>query len=368
MEEYLASIYFNPENPASFSGAAKLYRTVKAEGRWTISHKQIKHWLESQDAYTLHHRVRRNFPRNRVVVSGIGSQMDMDLADMRSYSKKNKGYNHILVGIDIFSRVLYTKPLKTKTGKEVASALSEMLHKVPVKKVRTDKGKEWLNAQVAAFFKKEKIHHFVTQNTEQKANFAERVIKTLKGRIMRYFTHKQTHEWIDHLPAFTQSYNYSFHRSIGMTPRQVSQENESELWLKQYLPVPRKEKKPVKPKQKKFRFSFQVGEMVRLSHIKAVFDREYDQRWTGEIFKITSRAIRAGLGIYTLEDMLSEPLTGSFYQSELQRVHIDPEKLYKVDKVLKKRKVKGEKQVFVSWLHWPNKFNSWIPETEIVDL
>jgi hypothetical protein len=369
MEDYLASIYFNPEHSASFSGVDKLYRVVKEEGRWNISRDQIQKWLSAQDVYTLHHRVLRSFPRNRVVVSGIGSQMDMDLADMRSFSKKNKGYNHIILGIDIFSRVLYTRPLKTKTGKEVVKVLSEMLEKVPVKKIRTDKGSEWLNADVSAFFKRKKIHHFVTQNTEQKANYAERAIKTLKGRIMRFFTHKQTHEWLDHLQEFTESYNNSFHRSIGMTPRQVSKENESELWLKQYLPAPRKKKKKkssIKPR--KFRYKFQIGDEVRLSHIKAPFDREYDQRWTGEIFKVTSRSTRAGLAVYTLEDLLSEKLTGTFYEAELQHIRVDPKKIYKLDKIIKKRKRKGRKEVFVRWLHWPSKFDSWIPESDIVDL
>ena len=240
MEQYLASVYLEPNHRASFSGPVKLYRAVKEEGVWDVSLPQIKKWLSAQDAYTLHHSVWRRFPRNRVVVSGIGSQLDMDLADMHSFSKKNDGYTFMLVAIDVFSRYLYTRPLKSKQGKDVAEALSSIFEGIPhpVRTVRTDKGTEWLNKNVSAFLKKVNVHHFVTQNTEEKANYAERVIRTLKNRIMRYFTHRQTHVWVKKLDDSTESYNKLFHRSIGMAPIEVTQENKSKLWLKQYLPTP----------------------------------------------------------------------------------------------------------------------------------
>ena len=216
MDQYLGSIYFEPNHRASFSGPAKLYRAVKEEGVWDLSLSQIKNWLSAQDAYTLHHSVWRGFPRNRVVVSGIGSQLDMDLADMHSFSKKNDGNTFMLVAIDVFSRYLYTRPLKSKQGKDVAAALSSIFEGIshPIKTARTDKGTEWVNKNVSAFFKKVNVHHFVTQNTEEKANYAERVIRTLKNRIMKYFTHRQSHEWVKKLEDFTESYNKSYHRSI----------------------------------------------------------------------------------------------------------------------------------------------------------
>ena len=62
-------------------------------------------------------------------------------------------------------------------------------------------------------FKNFGVHHFVTQN-EVKANYAERAIKTIKGRIYKFFTHKQTHRYIDILQDVTGAYNNSVHRSI----------------------------------------------------------------------------------------------------------------------------------------------------------
>lgn len=42
--------------------------------------------------------------------------------------------------------------------------------------------------------------------------------------------------------------------------------------------------------------------------------------------------------------------------------------MFFIIKVIKRRKLKGKKsEVFVSWVGWPEKFNSWIPATSIRD-
>ena len=79
--------------------------------------RQIKKWLQSQDPYTLHREIRRKFRRNQVVVEGLDALWDSDTMDMSYFSKKNKGYKYVLIMIDIFSRFLWTKPLKTKLGR-----------------------------------------------------------------------------------------------------------------------------------------------------------------------------------------------------------------------------------------------------------
>ena len=54
--------------------------------------------------------------------------------------------------------------------------------------LRTDNGTEFKNRWVKQFLKKEGIHAYTTKN-ETKANFAERVIRTLKGMMYCYFLH-----------------------------------------------------------------------------------------------------------------------------------------------------------------------------------
>jgi hypothetical protein len=64
------------------------------------------------------------------------------------------------------------------------------------KEVRTDPGSEWKNKWVKAYLDKQEIHHYVTQNINH-ANYAERMIRTLKVLMYRYFTHKRTYHYLD---------------------------------------------------------------------------------------------------------------------------------------------------------------------------
>jgi len=78
--------------------------------------------LKSQDTYTLHKPIRRNFKRNATVVYGIDDQWQADLVDMQAWRKENRGYGYLLTCIDIFSKFAWARPLKTKSGDEVAEA------------------------------------------------------------------------------------------------------------------------------------------------------------------------------------------------------------------------------------------------------
>ena len=96
-------------------------------------------------------------------------------------------------------------------------------------------------------------------------------------------------------------------------------------------------------------------------------DREYSQKWTGELFKIDTRFRREGVPVYTILDWDGERVDGTFYEPELQPVTIDPTTEYRVEKILKRRVRKKRKEVLVRWLLWPKKYDSWIPEADVKD-
>ena len=96
-------------------------------------------------------------------------------------------------------------------------------------------------------------------------------------------------------------------------------------------------------------------------------DREYSQKWTGELFKIDTQFRREGVPVYTILDWDGERVNGTFYEPELQPVTIDPTLEYRVEKILKRRVPNKRKEVLVRWLHWPKKYDSWIPEADVKD-
>ena len=107
--------------------------------------------------------------------------------DMTKVAKYNNGYHYILLAIDIFSRYVWTVPLRDKSGNEVIRALSKIFTERVPETVCSDKGTEFLGHKVQSLFKSHLIRHFVMQN-KVKTNYAERAIKTIKGKIYKYVT------------------------------------------------------------------------------------------------------------------------------------------------------------------------------------
>ena len=102
---------------------------------------------------------------------------------------------------------------------------------------------------------------------------------------------------------------------------------------------------------------------MRISHKKKPFTREYHERWTNELFEITDRFLREDLPVYKVCDYAKEDIVGTFYEPELQQVI--PGEVFKVEKILKSRKRKGQpREYFVHWLRWPSKYDSWISEKD----
>ena len=57
------------------------------------------------------------------MVNAPNETWSADLIDMREFSNDNKGYNYLLIIIDIFSKYAWSIPLKTKTASEVRKIL-----------------------------------------------------------------------------------------------------------------------------------------------------------------------------------------------------------------------------------------------------
>ena len=150
--------------------------------------------------------MRRHFKRPRVLAFFKNYQWDSDTANMVSYQKENDNYSYFAVFIDIFTRFLFTYPMKSLTGVEMVSVMQEILknQKKNPKILRTDRGSEYLNKDVERFLSREKIKHVFTYY-ETKANYTERLIKTIKIKIFKYFTANETYRWIDELENITSS-------------------------------------------------------------------------------------------------------------------------------------------------------------------
>lgn len=178
----------------------------------------------------LHKPARKNYPRRRTIIKGLDDLWQMDLAEMRPYASQNKNFKLILVVIDCFSKFMWTRPLKTKTGDELTRAFSDILAhtKRTPKNLQSDQGTEFYNSKFQSLMTKHNINHYSTFTTK-KAAIAERAIRTLKNKLYNYFSLRGSYKWIDVLAAITDEYNETRHRTIGCKPSQVDKSNEKDI-------------------------------------------------------------------------------------------------------------------------------------------
>lgn len=99
------------------------------------------------------------------------------------------------------------------------------------------------------------------------------------------------------------------------------------------------------------KLKFKIDDMVRISRLRGAFERDYDERWSGEHFAVTSRGFKQGIPIYELQDIDGENIKGSLNQQELQKVTITDDTLLRIEKIIKYQGYKA----LVKWYGWPKK-------------
>ena len=259
---------------------------MKKEGVHKISRDELRAFLESQDTYTVNRFVRRKFKRSRVISYRINDMVDIDLADFSRLAKYNRNFRYILVCIDVFSRFVKVRKLKSKTAISVLSALESIYGSDPVpNRIRSDLGLEFRNSRVKAFFEKRNIRHFFA-SPPIKAGYAERCIQTIKQLIYRYLFHNNTFRYVDVLDEIIAGYNNRLHRSLGnLSPAQVNDENQVSLWNDMYINTLGPRKKRLKKTESgsiahQPKYHFEKGDFVRISFSKSPFERSYKEKFT----------------------------------------------------------------------------------------
>ena len=366
-KQLLYRLYTTAGEPNSFGGVEYLYRHAKSKDI-SITRKIVKDFLAGEASYTLHKNTYKRFPRRRVISPRPNFMVSCDLADMRSLNTYNKGVNYILVVIDIFSRFLQVSPLKRKDGVTVLNGLKSVLDTNTfdgIRKLNTDSGREFYNKHVHGYLRNKNIALYSTHSREIKASIAERVIRTLKGKIYRYMTHANTLKYLDVLHDIVNSYNNSPHRGLGggQTPAKVHKLNDDDEIKSQFDLMYKRDIHT----RRRSRSSLAVGQAVRIadSERNAVFRRGFTVQNTLEIFKVRKVDKKYYPPLYYLEDLQGESIDGIFYREELIVCTL-PE-FYSID-VVKTKTVNGRKKYFVKWRGYPDEFNSWIDESQITQI
>jgi hypothetical protein len=298
----------------------------------------------------LHKPVRHKYPTRKVFARHMNETWAMDLADMSHWKNENDGYTYILMVIDVFTRWAAARPLKTKTGAEVLAAIKDVVEERKAKPefIWCDEGKEFINKEITKWRDANNIGLYHTYG-RGKAVIVERLNRTIKTMMWKKLTSVNSHHWVPLLPKLIEKYNSSTHGTMKMTPDEASSDPDAvdKVWKKKRKEQPL----PSTPKYK-------VGDQVRVSRSKGVFEKGYDVGWSRETFIIASVNNTQYPTVYQLKDRHGEPIHGSFYEQELQKAKNAD--ILLIERVIKERGKGAKKELYVKWLGYPESSNSWI--------
>ena len=249
----------------------------------------------------------------------------------------------------MFSKYIHSVPLRTNTGKEVAAARESILqdpkYTKPIRRrpvwVRTDKGKEFFNTQFQTMLKRGGIEFQVPRNPDVKCAVVERVNRTLRDKLHRYFNFKNRYKYIDVLSKFVKGCNVTGHSTTGMAPADVRDTD--------VLTIRNKMQGKADRTRRLSMLKFRVGQHVRISKEKMKFAKGGERNYTTEIFKVRKVVHRIPRPVFQLEDLRGREIEGQFYSEELVPVRITKRSAYKIDKILDKRVRRGILEYLVRW-------------------
>ena len=163
----------------------------------------------------------------------------------------------------------------------------------------------------------------------------------------RYFSFKKETEkktnlhgkrYLDVLPDLLKSYNNSYHRSIKMSPIEVNDKNEREVFLNLFSQADEQGTENVA------KIVFKAGMYVRIVKSKNIFEKGYTASWSKNI-GIVDKTYAHIQPLYQVKNMDTGLIEGTFYAEELQYVQL-PFDTYEVleesDKTFKVKKLNSE--------------------------
>ena len=255
----------------------------------------------------LHKPVIRKFKKRKVYSQFKDNIWGVDLADMQSLSRKNKGIKYLLCVIDLYSKYALVISLKDKKGISVTNGFNKIIkqsHRKP-NKIWVDQGGEFYNNIFKKWLSDNDIIMYSTYN-EGKSLAAERFIRTLKSKLYKHMTAIGKNVYYDVLDDAVNKYSNTKHSTIKMKPIDVR--NNIDVYILMKYIDEHNEKRSI----------FKVGDRVRISKLKNIFAKGYTPNWSSEIFIVDNLNDTVPY-TYNLKDLNDEEILGSFYDRELQK-------------------------------------------------
>ena len=268
---------------------------------------------------------------------------------MQKYRASNK-HLYVLLAYDTYSKLLQGVPLLDRKPPGIIKGLRTFLDgPIGIQTIYWDKEGSFLSRACQRFLKSVGVHNYTT-TSQVKAPGVERVIRTIRSAVVRFFHHNKTQRWEKFLPRFIHSYNNRLHSSTRQRPVDLIN-NPLILPHQDTNPSPRPVILPP------------VGSFVRLNRIRNMFDKESTGTWTTEVYRVTAHKLMPrSIPMIKVEDLAGEPVIGALYPQEYQQIFFDVGSR-EIAHVFQTQRQRGQKtRYLVSFVGFPSSYRAWVTD------
>ena len=199
--------------------ASIVYKSFDKKSSGSGVDAEPNYQLESK----LHRQIIRKFKRQKVYSSFRDNIWGVDLADMQSLSKYNKGIIYLLCATNSLNKYAWVVLLKDKRGTSIVNAFQKIISKGrKPDKMWVDQGCKFYNNLFKRFLK---INNTEMYSTHNGGKSAERFIRTLKNKIFKHMRGVSKNVYFEVLDDIVNKYNNTVHRSIKMKPTDIKSDS-----------------------------------------------------------------------------------------------------------------------------------------------
>lgn len=274
-ETLMQKLYYNPNT--QLTSIKSLYNAVKQKG---IKYDEVKEFIQSQESNQLfkkQKRINNYFP---IAAKHRFEILQTDLVSMLDLAAANENYKYLLVCIDVFSRLAFVVPLKSKTTTVVNNALEEVFDITEPHTIDCDVGSEFISHAFKAMLKERGIDvQYVDVQEHNKLGIVDRFVRTLREKINKYLAMHNTTKYISVLPNIVHNYNSSYHSGIKKAPNKVEDDDEEIIELTRKKIEKAKEEETI----------FENGDIVRYIINLSSFQKGTLPKWSKVVHKIISK-------------------------------------------------------------------------------
>jgi transposase InsO family protein len=324
-------------------GRDRLYSHVKEKyPDRKITRRAIGNWLKHQEITQLHQQHQKPKDIKSTVMKSPHAQLGIDLVDMQLFEQN--GHKYLLNGVDLFSRKLYSIPLKNKEDVTVLTGFKKIKRLIPdLRSVRSDRGSEFISNIMKAYLAKEGVKQVLSSAYAPQSNGAiERANQTLKRLIHKNIEINDKFNWVKSIDKMTNILNESVIEGKGATANEIEKGNPE--MIKKIIEIDKKEKSSSLAKP-----PHNVGNDVR---IYDPTNKMKSRVWSKEIHKIDK--VFKPKNEYGIFEYQVEGSKTKYKHEDLQRIFgvanvLNEQETFEVGKILELVMIDGDPHYRVKW-------------------